>query len=149
MISMYQKPRISFKAFSCNFVYFFSTCNKKPKQTNPPPPNKKPKQTNNKKINPNHPTLLKPEHRQDCEVSFFLENCRAGKGRKRSFRYKEVVMGNQIQIHLQINILCPSRIAGWDQASTREPCAVRGCHLLERAALTPEHPPEIVLDSIF
>lgn len=44
MISMYQKPQISFKVSSCNFVYFFSTVQQKtPKPTKSKPPNKQTK----------------------------------------------------------------------------------------------------------
>lgn len=46
MISMYQKPQISFKASSCNSVYFFFHGATKKPQTNQ---NKTPKQTNKNK----------------------------------------------------------------------------------------------------
>lgn len=135
MISIYQEPQISFKAFSSNLFsssfFFFS-----------------PLWINKKTHNPEG---FKSESRQDCEVSFFWKTTvparleRDRSDTKRGERKKK----KTIQIYLQINILHSFWIAGWDQPSTQEPWAVQGCHLLEWAALMPEHPPEIGLDLLF
>lgn len=65
MISTYQKPQISFKAFSCNFGGFSTVQQKNHKQTKTPYNQTKTQTSKQTKTKKTHTTLLKPEHRQD------------------------------------------------------------------------------------
>lgn len=90
MISIYQEPWISFKAFTSNlFSIFFPLWEKK---------NKKIKKEKKEKKNNHSPAGFKSERRQECKVSFFwktavqarLERDRSDTKRKKKIRSKYI-----------------------------------------------------------